>query len=56
MTGLFVCERPHHDLTVVYGRILRALEQMPVTSAYRTYTEQIVMQRLDIVQNVCLIV
>ncbi|CAB3405741.1 unnamed protein product [Caenorhabditis bovis] len=50
LTGLFVNEHPHRALTVVYGRILRALEQMPADAAYRKYTEQIVKQRLALVQ------
>uniref|UniRef100_A0A914ZRQ4 U6 snRNA-associated Sm-like protein LSm1 n=1 Tax=Parascaris univalens TaxID=6257 RepID=A0A914ZRQ4_PARUN len=51
LTGLFVCEHPHRALTVVYGRILRALEQMPVNAAYRKYTEQIIKRRLALVQE-----
>ncbi|CAD6191956.1 unnamed protein product [Caenorhabditis auriculariae] len=51
LTGLFVNENPHRVLTVVYGRILRALEQMPKDAAYRKYTETIVKQRLALVQT-----
>ncbi|CAI5448259.1 unnamed protein product [Caenorhabditis angaria] len=51
ITGLFVNENPHRALTVVYGRILRAVEQMPQDSAYRKYTEAIVKQRLALVQS-----
>ncbi|VDK40064.1 unnamed protein product, partial [Anisakis simplex] len=51
LTGLFVNEHPHRALTVVYGRILRSLEQMPVNAAYRQYTEQIVKRRLALVQE-----
>uniref|UniRef100_A0A1I7UDF9 NADH dehydrogenase [ubiquinone] 1 alpha subcomplex subunit 5 n=1 Tax=Caenorhabditis tropicalis TaxID=1561998 RepID=A0A1I7UDF9_9PELO len=50
ITGLFVNEHPHRALTVVYGRILRALEQMPRDAAYRKYTEAVVKQRLALVQ------
>ncbi|CAI4228390.1 unnamed protein product [Auanema sp. JU1783] len=50
ITGLFVNEHPHRTLNVVYSRILRALEQMPPTAAYRKYTEAIVKQRLALVQ------
>ncbi|KAK0398271.1 hypothetical protein QR680_002507 [Steinernema hermaphroditum] len=51
LTGLFVNEHPHRALTVVYGRILRALEQIPANAAYRQYTEQIVKRRLALVQE-----
>ncbi|VDM43902.1 unnamed protein product [Toxocara canis] len=51
LTGLFVNEHPHRALTVVYGRILRALEQMPVNAAYRKYTEQVIKRRLALVQE-----
>ncbi|CAA92789.1 putative NADH dehydrogenase [ubiquinone] 1 alpha subcomplex subunit 5 [Caenorhabditis elegans] len=50
ITGLFVNEHPHRALTVVYGRILRALEQIPRDAAYRKYTEAVVKQRLALVQ------
>ncbi|WKY07659.1 hypothetical protein Q1695_007261 [Nippostrongylus brasiliensis] len=51
LTGLFVNEHPHRTLKVVYSRILKALEQIPPTAAYRKYTEAIVKQRLALVQS-----
>uniref|UniRef100_A0AC34QHM8 Uncharacterized protein n=1 Tax=Panagrolaimus sp. JU765 TaxID=591449 RepID=A0AC34QHM8_9BILA len=51
LTGLFVNEHPHHTLKVVYGRILRSLQQIPATAAYRRYTEEIVSRRLQLVEN-----
>uniref|UniRef100_A0A7E4V8S9 NADH dehydrogenase [ubiquinone] 1 alpha subcomplex subunit 5 n=1 Tax=Panagrellus redivivus TaxID=6233 RepID=A0A7E4V8S9_PANRE len=51
LTGLFVNEHPHHTLKVIYGRILRSLQQIPATSAYRKYTEDIVSNRLSLVEN-----
>ncbi|KAE9554757.1 hypothetical protein FO519_002018 [Halicephalobus sp. NKZ332] len=51
LTGLFVNENPHHTLKIVYGRILRALQQIPATAAYRRYTEEIINQRLSLVEN-----
>uniref|UniRef100_A0A1I7XK93 NADH dehydrogenase [ubiquinone] 1 alpha subcomplex subunit 5 n=1 Tax=Heterorhabditis bacteriophora TaxID=37862 RepID=A0A1I7XK93_HETBA len=51
ITGLFVNEHPHRTLSVVYGRILRALQQIPEDAAYRKYTEAIVKQRLFLVQS-----
>ena len=52
LTGLLVEERPHHLLKLIYGRLLRALQDMPPTAAYRRYTEEMVMQRLSLVENV----
>lgn len=52
LTGLFVNEHPHRSLKVVYGRILRALEQIPANAAYRIYTEEIVKHRLALVEQV----
>ncbi|KAK5978635.1 ETC complex I subunit region, partial [Trichostrongylus colubriformis] len=51
LTGLFVNEHPHRALIVVYSRILKALEQIPPSAAYRKYTEEIVKQRLALVQS-----
>ncbi|KAH7725400.1 Protein C33A12.1 [Aphelenchoides avenae] len=51
LTGLFVNEHPHRSLKVVYGRILRALEQIPANAAYRIYTEEIIKHRLALVEQ-----
>ncbi|VDD96110.1 unnamed protein product [Enterobius vermicularis] len=51
LTGLFVNEHPHHSLNVVYGRILRILQSMPESAAYRKYTEEIVKRRLALVEQ-----
>ncbi|PIO52512.1 ETC complex I subunit region [Teladorsagia circumcincta] len=51
LTGLFVNEHPHRTLNVIYCRILKALEQIPPSAAYRKYTEAIVKQRLALVQS-----
>ncbi|KAI6181119.1 putative NADH dehydrogenase [ubiquinone] 1 alpha subcomplex subunit 5 [Aphelenchoides besseyi] len=51
LTGLFVNEHPHHSLKVIYSRILRALQQIPASSAYRVATEEIVQQRLKLVEE-----
>ncbi|CAJ0963948.1 unnamed protein product, partial [Mesorhabditis belari] len=51
LTGLFVEEHPHRALSVVYGRLLRALEKLPKDYAYRKYTEQVVRHRLNLVQT-----
>lgn len=49
LTGLAVAANPHHTLGVLYGKILRALQKMPETAAYRKHTEQIVKERAQIV-------
>ncbi|XP_050030648.1 NADH dehydrogenase [ubiquinone] 1 alpha subcomplex subunit 5 [Dermacentor andersoni] len=51
LTGLAVCKNPHHELTIVYNKILRALAKLPESAAYRRYTEQIVNERLSLVQS-----
>lgn len=43
---------PHHTLTALYNKILRALAKMPNDAAYRKYTEQIVSERVKIVSSV----
>ena len=52
LTGLAVANNPHHTLTVLYGKILRALQKMPSSAAYRKYTEEIINERAQIVKNV----
>jgi len=47
-----VANNPHHTLTVLYSKILRALQKMPSSAAYRKYTEDIVNERAEIVKNV----
>ncbi|ETN61654.1 NADH dehydrogenase 1 alpha subcomplex subunit 5 [Anopheles darlingi] len=49
LTGLQVAKNPHHTLTALYNKILRAVSKMPQEAAYRRYTEQIVSQRAKIV-------
>ncbi|XP_065567717.1 NADH dehydrogenase [ubiquinone] 1 alpha subcomplex subunit 5-like isoform X2 [Artemia franciscana] len=49
LTDLAVSKTPHHTLSVLYGKILRALQKMPESAAYRKYTEQIVMERMSVV-------
>ncbi|CAH1398116.1 unnamed protein product [Nezara viridula] len=49
LTGLPVCKNPAHVLTLLYGKIIRVLNKMPASSAYRKYTEEIVSTRAAIV-------
>lgn len=48
---MIVSANPHYELTTLYGRILRAVEKMPETAAYRKYTEDIVKSRLAAVES-----
>jgi NADH dehydrogenase (ubiquinone) 1 alpha subcomplex subunit 5 len=52
LTGLAVANNPHHTLAVLYGKILRALQKMPSSAAYRKYTEEIVNERSQVVKSV----
>ncbi|XP_055911030.1 NADH dehydrogenase [ubiquinone] 1 alpha subcomplex subunit 5 [Eupeodes corollae] len=51
LTGLAVCHNPHHVLSVLYGKIQRALTKMPSDAAYRKYTEKIVTERANLVNS-----
>lgn len=51
LTGLAVAKTPHHTLGVLYGKILRVLQKMPESAAYRRYTEQIVCERADALKS-----
>ncbi|KAH9363311.1 hypothetical protein HPB48_006417 [Haemaphysalis longicornis] len=39
------------ELSVLYNKILRALQKLPESAAYRRYTEQIVKERLSLVES-----
>lgn len=56
LTGLKVAVNPHHTLSALYGKILRAVQKMPQDAAYRKYTEQIVQERAKIVSCVSIII
>ncbi|KDR17347.1 NADH dehydrogenase [ubiquinone] 1 alpha subcomplex subunit 5 [Zootermopsis nevadensis] len=51
LTGLAVVANPHHLLSVLYGKILRTIQKMPSSAAYRNYTEEIIKVRAEIVKN-----
>lgn len=51
LTGLTVVQNPHKALGVLYGKILRTLEKMPETAAYRKHTEAIIKERADILRT-----
>uniref|UniRef100_A0A090L3U1 NADH dehydrogenase [ubiquinone] 1 alpha subcomplex subunit 5 n=1 Tax=Strongyloides ratti TaxID=34506 RepID=A0A090L3U1_STRRB len=52
LTGLFVVEYPHRNLKIIYDRILRTIEKIPMESVYRKSTEHIVKSRLALVNEV----
>ncbi|XP_067139996.1 NADH dehydrogenase [ubiquinone] 1 alpha subcomplex subunit 5 [Centruroides vittatus] len=51
LTGLAVAKHPHHTLSVLYNKILRALQKIPQEAAYRKYTEDVIKNRLCIVES-----
>ncbi|KAI6079130.1 NADH dehydrogenase [ubiquinone] 1 alpha subcomplex subunit 5 isoform X1 [Aix galericulata] len=51
LVGLAVAENPHERLRILYTKILGVLQNIPKDAAYRKYTEQIVNQRLNLVQT-----
>ncbi|XP_007896749.1 NADH dehydrogenase [ubiquinone] 1 alpha subcomplex subunit 5 [Callorhinchus milii] len=51
LVGLAVAQNPHERLRILYARILGALQEMPKEAGYRKYTEQIVNDRLNLVQS-----
>lgn len=51
LTGLTVAKHPHHTLGILYAKILRTLQKMPESAAYRKYTEQVIVNRSHILQN-----
>ncbi|XP_017781922.1 PREDICTED: NADH dehydrogenase [ubiquinone] 1 alpha subcomplex subunit 5 [Nicrophorus vespilloides] len=51
ITGLVVNQHPHHTLGVLYGKILRTLQKMPESAAYRKYTEQVINERASVLKG-----
>ncbi|CAG9533726.1 unnamed protein product [Cercopithifilaria johnstoni] len=51
LTGLFVDEYAHQNLLKEYRRLMKILEQIPLHSSYRKYTEQLVKKRMALVQE-----
>ncbi|XP_050310562.1 NADH dehydrogenase [ubiquinone] 1 alpha subcomplex subunit 5 [Anthonomus grandis grandis] len=50
LTGLAVSTNPHHTLGVLYGKILRTLQKMPESAAYRRHTEAVIQERTEILR------
>lgn len=51
LTGLAVAKNPQHTLGVLYSKILRTLQKMPESAAYRKYTEEIINERTQILKS-----
>ena len=51
LTRLAVAKNPHHTLGVFYSKSLRALAKMPTDYAYRKHTEQIILERAEMVKS-----
>ncbi|KAH8270186.1 hypothetical protein KR018_005443, partial [Drosophila ironensis] len=49
LTGLAVSTNPHHTLSALYGKILRAVAKMPQEASYRKYTEKLIKERANAV-------
>uniref|UniRef100_M3XGM9 NADH dehydrogenase [ubiquinone] 1 alpha subcomplex subunit 5 n=1 Tax=Latimeria chalumnae TaxID=7897 RepID=M3XGM9_LATCH len=52
LVGLAVAQQPHEHLRILYTKIIAALQTIPRDAAYRKYTEQIVNERMDLVNKV----
>ena len=52
LTRLAVAKNPHHVLGVFYSKSLRALAKMPTDYAYRKHTEQIILERAEMVKSI----
>lgn len=50
LTGLAVNPAAHHTLGILYGKIMRTLQKMPETAAYRKYTEQVICERAGVLK------
>ncbi|KAG5888098.1 hypothetical protein JTB14_021898 [Gonioctena quinquepunctata] len=51
LTGLAVATNPHHTLGVLYTKILRTLQKMPESAAYRKHTESVINERSQILKS-----
>ncbi|XP_056642377.1 NADH dehydrogenase [ubiquinone] 1 alpha subcomplex subunit 5 [Diorhabda carinulata] len=51
LTGLNVAKNPHHTLGILYSKILRTLQKMPETAAYRKHTEDVINERSRILKS-----
>ncbi|XP_068611152.1 NADH dehydrogenase [ubiquinone] 1 alpha subcomplex subunit 5 [Brachionichthys hirsutus] len=47
LVGLAVSQNPHERLRILYSKILASLQSMPRDAAYRSYTEQLVGERME---------
>ncbi|KAK5645039.1 hypothetical protein RI129_006339 [Pyrocoelia pectoralis] len=51
LTGMAVSKAPHYTLGILYDKIMRTLQKMPETAAYRKYTEQVICERAEILSK-----
>ena len=52
IAGLAVSNNPHYALTVLYDKLLRTLDKMPDTAAYKQYTKPVIENRLKLVNTI----
>lgn len=51
LTGLAVSQHPHHTLGMLYNKILRTLQKIPESAAYRKQTELVINERARILES-----
>ncbi|KAB0795106.1 hypothetical protein PPYR_11945 [Photinus pyralis] len=51
LTGLVVSKAPHHSLGILYDKIMRTLQKMPESAAYRKHTEQLICERAQVLSS-----
>lgn len=51
LTGLLVAVEPQVTLSILYSKILRTLQKMPESAAYRKHTEALINNRAQIVKS-----
>ena len=52
LAGLAVATNPHHNLTVLYDKLLKVLSQMPEQAAYKQTTKTLVEERFNLVNTI----
>ncbi|NP_001165824.1 NADH dehydrogenase [ubiquinone] 1 alpha subcomplex subunit 5 [Nasonia vitripennis] len=52
LTGLNIHQYPRRTLAILYGKIIRVLQKFPTDYSYRQYTEILVKEKADIVNQI----
>ncbi|XP_058810248.1 probable NADH dehydrogenase [ubiquinone] 1 alpha subcomplex subunit 5, partial [Phymastichus coffea] len=51
LTGLHIDKNPRRSLSILYGKLIRALQKLPTSYQYRQFTETLIKNRASIVTN-----